>query len=156
MNLIRSIKINKLGIKISEKKMKIINFVNSMLSDLIPFKDDDYPMSIFYFKGDKWILELDNKNYILWVRYDIFWSVLEEKYKIKYSDVQTLLKYMIEQTFKEKVLTSIVRKTSNPIDVEKAFKKVASSRVASSIGADTVNIFDVECAFNKNISDSKK
>ncbi len=148
MNLIRSIKISKLGVAIPEKELEIIDFVKSMLSDLIPFHDNSFPKSIFYFKGDKWLLEQDNKNDSLWVRYDIFWDVLEDKYSISYSDVQTLLKYMIEQAFKEKVSTPKSIYTTNNPKIEQAFKEKVSTPIKHYIKSNPV----IEQAFKEKVS----
>ncbi len=128
MNLIRSIKINKLGVAIPEKELEIIDFVKSMLSDLIPFKFDDYPESIFYMSSaGKWILEQDYKNDRMWIRFNTFWSVLENKYSMGYDDIQTLLKYMIEQAFKEKVSTPLRRSKETNSGIEQAFKAKVST-----------------------------
>ncbi len=135
MNLIRSIKINKLGIAIPEKELEIINFVNSMLSDLTPFKYDNLPKSMFYFKGDKWLVEQDDLNDMLWVRFEGFWEILQEKYSIEHWEIKFFLKYMIEKSFKQKVDSIITKrnvdtllskKGHEPFDIDNAFKKKIS------------------------------
>ncbi len=149
MNLIRSIKINKLGIAIPEKDKEIIDFIKSILGDLIPFKFDNYPLSIFYMSSNgKWILEQDNKNDRLWVRYDIVWEILEEKYLIEYDDIQTLLKYMIEQAFKEKVSTPFLDKVTVYLKVEQAFKEKVSTPESTSFD----KLYLVEQAFKHTVS----
>ncbi len=122
MNLIRSIKINKLGIAIPEKEKEIINFVNSILDDLIPYKHINYPKSMFYMNTvGKWILEQDDRNDVLRVRYDIFWSVLENKFLMTYTDIRVLLKYMVEDSFKKRMSKPSVIKFAKRESVEEEF-----------------------------------
>ncbi len=134
MNLIRKIKINKItSVEFTEKELKIIEFINSMLSDLIPFQYENLPESMFYMNpAGKWILEQNDKSDILYVRLENFWRILETDYSMGYDDIQTLLKYMIEQAFKEKVSTprAWLRKgTGRTGRIEEAFKKKISAPI---------------------------
>ncbi len=152
MNLIRKIKINKITeVNFTEKEKEIIDFVNSMLSDLIPFKHDDYPESIFYFKGDKWVLEQDNVYHVLRVRYNIFWSVLEKKYLLLFNEIQYILKYMIEESFKQKVTTPVVGSNAIVNIIEEEFK----IKVFNPLGAGRSSFPLVDKAFKHNISTPK-
>ncbi len=124
MNLIRSIKISKLGVAIPEKDKEIIEFVKSMLSDLILFKYIDTTESMFYMNSEgKWILEQDNKNDMLWVRHEGFWNILEYKFSMSNENIRTLLKYMIEQVFKEKLSRPTFYQYRNMTRIEEAFKQ---------------------------------
>ncbi len=131
MNLIRKYKISKiLNQPLESIEKEIIDFIHSWLSNLIPFKMDEYPDSIFYMKEDgRYVLEQNNKKDRLWVRYNDFWSVLESKYLMKYKDIQDILKFMIEEAFKQKVATPSIYRLFIPFEVEEAFKqKVATPK----------------------------
>ncbi len=107
MNLIRKYKISKLtGIPLAGLEGKIVSFMKGILEDLIPFKEETYPNSIFYMnsKGE-WIFEQDNKYNVFCVRYDIVWNILEEGYSMKTSEIQEFIKYMVEEAFNHKVST---------------------------------------------------
>lgn len=125
MNLVRKLKISKLvNVSFTDIEKEIINFINSKLSDLIPFQYDAYPESIFYMSSDDlYILEQDNNNDRLWVRLDGFWKVLENKYSMVLDDIQVLLKYMIEQAFKHKINTPLHAFDGHSRTVEQAFKQ---------------------------------
>ncbi len=129
MNLVRKIKISKItSVEFTEKEKEIIDFINSKLSDLIPFKHDNYPLSIFYMSSNgKWILEQDNNIDRLYIRFDNFWQVLQTKYSMGYNDIQILLQYMVEQAFKEKVTSLRIRGRSKDNQIEQSFKEKISS-----------------------------
>ncbi len=149
MNLVRKLKINKItSVEFTEKDKEIIEFVNSILDDLTPFKYDNYPESMFYFKGSKWFLEQDDKHDVLRIRYDGFWEPLENMYSIKYIDIQILLKYMVELSFKEKVSTPRVLTDVDIIQVEQSFKNKVSTPLKNFLH----NPEQVEQAFEKKIS----
>ena len=46
-----------------------------------------------------------DKNYrTLWMKFDDFWSVLQEKYLIDINDVQILMKDIVQQYYEVKVM----------------------------------------------------
>ena len=67
--------------------------MKDILEDITPFKSSIRPNSIFYMnrKGE-WIFEQVNSIDGFYVRY-IVWEVLEDKYSMKYEDIQELIKY---------------------------------------------------------------
>ena len=124
MNIIRKLKISDIvPVEFSELEQGIIDIFNDNLSDLVVFIDESKPDEINYMKSDgTFIMQQDNKNHILRVRYKGFWEVLESKFSMKYSDIQILIQYMIERAFKIKV--SIPQQIYRLIlhRVERAFK----------------------------------
>ena len=64
---------------------------------------DKYPDSIFFFKGDKCYLELENSR--LWVRYAEIWQVFEVEFGMSYDEVQSFIKSQVEQHFKMRGVT---------------------------------------------------
>lgn len=129
MNLVRKIKISKLtDVSFTDEEKEIVDFIKSKLDDLIPFKWDKYPLSIFYMnsKGD-YILEQDDKRDSLFVRWNGFWRVLHDKYSIDNTNIKVLIKYMVEQAFKEKVSTASTGKQVWYLQVEQAFNQKVST-----------------------------
>lgn len=97
-----------------KQELEIINFIKDKLSDLIAYKDENHPETIFYRNSeDKWVLEQDNLNDTLWVKYKDFWSVLGIKYSMKFKDIQLVIKYMVEQKFKIKVSMPYLHELKN-------------------------------------------
>lgn len=133
MNLVRKIKISKLTkTSLLGIDKEIVDFINSILYDLIPFQMEDNLTSIYYMnnKGD-WILEQDNKNNALWVRYGMVWKILKYDYMINDINIQTLLKYMVEQAFKQKVSTPYDYKQAGHSSVEQAYKQKITPPIPS-------------------------
>ncbi len=111
MNLIRKYKLSKvLNQPLTGIELEIIKFIESKISNLIEFKLDNYPDSIFYLDdAGKLILEfieLENGNYGLYVRYNNFWEILDIKYSMEYSDTQSIIQYLVENSFKSKIETT--------------------------------------------------
>ncbi len=127
--LIRKYKISKiLNQPLTGIEGEIIDFIQSWLKDLIPFKYDESPNSIFYMKEDgRYVLEQDIKDINLYIRYENFWSVLFNKYSLEYTDIQILLKFMVEEAFKKELSTPYFKFSVSNFLVEEAFKKELST-----------------------------
>ena len=107
-NLVRRYKIHQLTPVLTEQELEIIDFIKDKISNLTEFKDSKYPDSIFYMNSEgEWILDQDDKNKRLCVRYEDFWQVLQIKYNLENSDIQYLIQYMIEQAVKQKVYNAV-------------------------------------------------
>ncbi len=109
MNLLRKYKISKLtGIPLAGTEGKIIKFMNNILKDITTFIDDKQLDIIYYMKDDdKWIFHQDFTRDKFYVRYDKVWVVLENKYKMKNSEIGEFIKYIVEEKFKHKISTPI-------------------------------------------------
>ena len=150
MNLIRKLKISEIvPVKFTEHEQGIIDLFNEKLSDLIIFIDESRPLEINYKKPDgSCIMQQDNKNGLLWVKYEGFWEVLECEFSTEYTDIQNLIQAMVERAFKHKVSTPVTKNNIIPVLVERAFKHKVStpnSFVAS-------NIMVVERAYKLKVS----
>jgi len=88
----------------------------------IKFDFDKYPNTIFGFRGDKYVWELDFRNNYLWLRHSTVWSVLENEYGLNYSDVQSLVKNEMDKHFKCRGVTPTIRKGKSSQEVDKHFK----------------------------------
>ncbi len=126
MNLVRKYKISKiLNQPLEGVDNEIILFIKGWLKDLIPFKYDEYPDTIFYMsKEGLYVLEQDYEHNKFWIRYKSFWGVLSTKYLIDYDDTQLLLKFMIEEVFKNHITSDMYFSYDQSIAsrIEEAFK----------------------------------
>ncbi len=108
MNLTRVYKLWKLNIPIDSKHLIIFEFVESKLLNLQKFEIKGYPKSVFFmnFNGEYILQIFENKNKYLYVRYPDFWEVLEDEYKLEFSDIQLFLQILVENIYKTKVDTT--------------------------------------------------
>ena len=125
MNLIRKLKISEITlVDFTESEKIIIDLFNDSLKDLVIFIDESYPERINYMKPDGiFIIQHDNTNDRLWVRNDGFWNVLESDFGLTYTDIQILVKYMVERALKLKVSRQKTVGSLGGSIVERAFKQ---------------------------------
>ena len=125
MNLIRKLKISEITlVDFTESEKIIIDLFNDSLKDLVIFIDDSKPWQINYMKPDGiFIIQHDNTNDRLWVRNDGFWNVLESDFGLTYTDIQILVKYMVERALKLKVSRQKTVGSLGGSIVERAFKQ---------------------------------
>jgi len=83
---------------------------------------EKYPNSTFLFKDDKYFFEYDSKNRNLWCSYKHIWGVFEKEYSMQYSDIQSLIKLLVEEHFKCKGITPLLDYTFARHWVEEHFK----------------------------------
>ncbi len=153
MNIIRKYKISKLINKpLTGVDNEIIELIQSWLKDLIPFQMDEYPDSIFYMKKDgRYVLELNTKNKYLYVRWNDFWCVLSNKFSLNYQDIQNIIKFLIEETFKQEVEKPSIKNGVLLHTIEEAFKKAVSTPSLTSFNGLTIRGNVIEEAFKQNI-----
>ena len=148
-NLIRKYKIHQLTPVLLKQELEIINFIKDKINNLTEFKDIEYPDSIFYMNSEgEYILEQDDKNERLWVRYKEFWEVLETKYLLEYADIQSLIYYIVEEAFKRKVYTPGNSIGTYFTGVEQTFKR----KVYTPYENNCVHAPSVEIRFKQKVS----
>src|SRR3972149_4743796 len=57
---------------------------------------DKHPHYIFYVKNDLLLFQQETENRYFYVRFDLIWSVFEDKYKFSYSKTQSFIKDVLE------------------------------------------------------------
>ena len=106
-NLYRRYKISQLlDEPLSNKEKEIVEFILTKIKDLTLFIDDMHNSHNYMNSKGEIIFEQDEENERLWVRYQDFWSVLEDKYSLTYDDIRVIIKSMVETTYKIKVVTA--------------------------------------------------
>ena len=150
MNIIRKLKISEIvSIEFTETEQEIIDLFNNILSDLVVFIDESEPDMINYMKVDGiFIMQQDNKNDRLWVRYQGFWIILQFDFGLKYIEIQTLISGMVERAFKEKLSTPNGMFDLSHMAVERTFKEKLSTPTPE----DYLKTFPVEIAFKQKLS----
>ena len=109
MNLVRKYKIHRLSPCLNEKELEIVTFIENKLKGLKPIKKNDYHESILYVdSGGETILEQDNKNDRLMVKYNGVWEVLQRKYLLNYTEIRDIVQYMVLKYLKFRVSTLVM------------------------------------------------
>ena len=62
-------------------------------------KSEKYPDSIF-FRKDGIIVMVQNLNKFFWFHYDEIWSFFKKFFNMNYTEIQALLRFWLENTFK--------------------------------------------------------
>lgn len=104
MNIIRNIRLSKLGIyQIKESEKDFFDFIQKNLFGLKPVKSDVYSNYIMYFnrKGENIFQHSLNSNY-LYISYNLIWQQFEKKFKYNYQEIIDLIKYVVEKIYKLK------------------------------------------------------
>lgn len=117
MNLIRKLKISKLtNVIFTDIEKEIIDFINSKLTNLIPFQLEYDSVTIYHMNSEGVCLLIEDIECDeLWFRYYGFWDKLENKYFISRPDTQLILHYMSKKLLSKslsKVCISFATKTT--------------------------------------------
>lgn len=66
-----------------------------------------YPDYVLFYKEGRRQFDYNTKNGYLLCRYSSIWSVFEKEYYMKYDDIQSLIKNLVEEHFKCKGVTPL-------------------------------------------------
>lgn len=81
---------------LEKKSIPAEDFVRSKLSGLVAKTLPEYHNSVFYVnKNGEIIVEIE--KHTAWCRYSNFWEVLSDKYSMKYDDIKSLIKPILEE-----------------------------------------------------------
>jgi hypothetical protein len=96
-----------------EEEITPEKFLLDILGDELTIKTDKekYPNSVFYFKGETCLLELQKSGdtLYLWCSYSKIWNPICQKFDWDYSQTQRFLKVTIEDHFKLRDVTPTKR-----------------------------------------------
>ena len=93
-------------------------FILNILNNLEEYTHKDFPTSIFYKKDNVLLFEWEQKTGYFWCDDLNFWLILKSKYNLKYDEIKTLVKYMVEEHLIKKDITPIFWNTKSFIMVE--------------------------------------
>ena len=105
---LRKLKLYELGIAewpyaTSYEEMKEV--VERNLEGCVIKTSDEYPGSYFFTQGKKVIMEQNQKNDVLWVSFEGYWSIFSKDFSLQYTDTQAIIKFLVEQHLISKVGT---------------------------------------------------
>ena len=79
----------------------VIKWLNKNFGNLTPKKRKDNPNVLFYVNSDNEVLMgYDKKNNYLWVSESRIWLMIESLFHLNYSDVQSIIKVWLEESYK--------------------------------------------------------
>jgi hypothetical protein len=85
--------------KLNKVVLKWMN-LNFSPDQLEVIEHPDYPDSIFYKKNGKVVMEQNKKNESFFFDYGDIWSFFESFFGMEYEEIQDVLRYWLEETFK--------------------------------------------------------
>ena len=85
-------------------------------------KSKKYPNSIFFRKDGKVVMEQDLKNKFFWFDYYEIWSFFEKFFNMNYTEIQALLRFWLENTFKLEGYTPVFPFGLKKLTLENTFK----------------------------------
>ena len=83
---------------------------------------EEYPNTLFWFNGDKYMLQYNWETSDIWVRYNHVWEIFREEFNMEYSDIQIFIKGQVEEHFKLKGVTPMKKHFTTQLQVEEHFK----------------------------------
>ena len=83
---------------------------------------EKYPNSIFFKKDGVVVMEQDKKYKDFYFDYNDIWSFFESFFGMKYEQVQEVLSYWIDDTFKLKGFTAMAGQSNIPVQIDDTFK----------------------------------
>jgi len=92
--------------KLTKIKLDWMN-ENFELDKLESVVHSDYPNSIFFRKDGVVVMELNRKNEYFWFDYDEIWSIFKRFFNMDNKEIQSFLRYWLEDTFKIESLTPV-------------------------------------------------
>lgn len=108
-NIIRKIRLSGLDCyHVKDNESELFEFIKDNLLGLEAVRLDRYPDYIMYFKNGKIIFQHFLKNNILYINFELVWSILDKMLNIEdYDDTNNSIKSIIEQAYKIKFGTII-------------------------------------------------
>ena len=93
--------------KLTKIKLKWLND-NFNLDKMKMYKHDYYPNSIFYKKGDIFVINQDLKTKKFWIDYNQIWSFFESFFGMEYTEIQSIMNIWLEETDKLREYTPMM------------------------------------------------
>jgi hypothetical protein len=84
----------------------VLLYLNKNFGNLTQKTRTRYPDSVFYVNSnDEILMEYDKENEYVWLHYDQIWSKIESLFPLNYSEIQSIMKHWLEETYKLKGVT---------------------------------------------------
>ena len=89
-------------------KNSIVDLFNEITNGIKIINTDVYnedSSELIYYKNQDWIFYQDFKNGDFWCNDVKYWSLFKDKFDIVYEEIQSITKYLIEETLKRELRT---------------------------------------------------
>ena len=101
----------------------VLLYLNKNFGNLTPKTSKKYPNSVFYVNSDnESLMKYDKKTEYVWINYLKIWSKIESLFPLNYSEIQSIMKHWLEETYKLKGVTP---------DSSKAFTRFSWRRLTN-------------------------
>ncbi len=106
-----------------------------LFSNMIKKVDDiSFPNRIFWFKNDKLILQYNEWNEILWVRYDLIYLIIESEFKLTKRQIKRLIKNIVKNTVKiEFIRIELMADTTKGVNRYSSYAAEQTERLFKSV-----------------------
>jgi len=122
MKELRDIKID----MVTGNQNPIIELFNQITDGVVIINCEVYNkegMEFIYHKDGEWIFFQDLKNEKFWCNYDRYWQFFECEMGLRYFEIQSITKYLVEEALKREMVPSVVIQTVFETKVEEALKR---------------------------------
>jgi hypothetical protein len=86
----------------------VLLYLNKNFGSLTKKTSKKYPDSVFYVNSDNQILmEYDKKIECVWIHHVQIWSKIKSLFPINYSEIQSIMKHWLEETYKLRGVTPL-------------------------------------------------
>ena len=114
------------------------------------YNEDGLEFIYFVPTKNEWIFYQDAKNDNFWCVYNRYWELFESKFHLKYTEIQAITKYLVEDALKREVDTPNGANIRYDDQVEDALKR----EVDTPTSAGTYNALMVEDALKREVGTS--
>jgi hypothetical protein len=83
-------------------------------------------LEFIYHKDGQWIFYQDCKNERFWTHYYNYWEIFESKFHLKYDEIGSITKYLVEEALKREVSPPKKTRRIRCLKVEEALKREVS------------------------------
>src|SRR6478735_403583 len=92
-------------VKYSKENYELIEFIYNNILNLKQVKIVKYSGYLFYFKDNKCIFQQDLNYNDFYVNDELIWTVFDNEFNYKHSEIKTLIKGIVEQAYKLSEIT---------------------------------------------------
>ena len=101
----------------------VLLYLNKSFGNLTQKTSPKYPNSVFYVNSDNEILmEYTKKNEYVLLHYDQIWSRIKSLFPLNSSEIKSIMKHWLEETYKLKGVTPYSKKGSLTTVLEETYK----------------------------------
>lgn len=131
-------------------KNSIVDLFNEITNGIKIINTDVYnedSSELIYYKNQDWIFYQDFKNGDFWCNDVKYWSLFKDKFDIVYEEIQSITKYLIEETLKRELDTPF----RTHLEAEKVIEEVLKRELNAPMESFVQLNEDIEEALKNNL-----